>query len=112
MLQKLVEPVTPLEASTTTTEAMAGGELLKTEEPAFSNSLSVFDYSTLFGEEFHIPDDQWDISYLNVLDLGAVEEGILHVLYGCASQVNYTTRDKITPYHIVVFSDICFVLIL
>lgn len=45
------------------------------------------DYSSLFGEEFRIPDDQWDAYCLNVLDVAAVEEGILHVLYACASQV-------------------------
>ncbi|XP_013443976.2 uncharacterized protein [Medicago truncatula] len=44
------------------------------------------DYSSLFGEEFKMPDEQWDCSYLNVLDFGAVEEGILHVLYSCAAQ--------------------------
>jgi hypothetical protein len=45
------------------------------------------DYSNLFGEEFKMLDEQWDCSYLNVLDFGAVEEGILHVLYSCAAQV-------------------------
>ena len=34
-----------------------------------------------------MPDEHWDCSYLNVLDFGAVEEGILHVLYSCAAQV-------------------------
>lgn len=45
------------------------------------------DYSGLFGEEFRIPEDSCDAAYLNVLDIAAVEEGILHVLYACASQV-------------------------
>lgn len=47
------------------------------------------DYSNLFGEEFHVTDDFWDPSCLNVLDSAAVEEGIMHVLYACASQVCY-----------------------
>ena len=51
------------------------------------NQIVVSDYSELFGEEFHIPVVDWDPSYTNVLDVGAVEEGILHVLYACASEV-------------------------
>lgn len=51
--------------------------------------VSLIDYSNLFGEEFQVLDDHWDTIYLSVLDSGAVEEGILHVLYACASQVGY-----------------------
>ncbi|XP_061338809.1 uncharacterized protein LOC133285568 isoform X2 [Gastrolobium bilobum] len=51
-----------------------------------SSPLTFVDYSNLFGEEFRLPDEHWDCSYLNILDMGAVEEGILHVLYSCASQ--------------------------
>ncbi|RDY04904.1 hypothetical protein CR513_11313, partial [Mucuna pruriens] len=51
-----------------------------------SSAFTLVDYSNLLGEEFRMPDDQWDCSYLNILDMGAVEEGILHVLYSCASQ--------------------------
>ncbi|CAL5195355.1 unnamed protein product [Lathyrus oleraceus] len=47
---------------------------------------TLVDYSNLFGEEFRMPDEHWNFSYLNVLDIGAVEEGILHVLYSCAAQ--------------------------
>lgn len=47
------------------------------------------DYSTLFGEEFQLVNDQWDYRVLHILDVGAAEEGILHVLYACASQVIY-----------------------
>lgn len=64
-------------------------------EPA--NAGRAVDYSNLFGEEFQIPDDHWDSSYLNVLDIRAVEEGVLHVLYACASQVglsqNFSCRN-------------------
>ncbi|XP_068470869.1 uncharacterized protein [Phaseolus vulgaris] len=51
-----------------------------------SSPFTLVDYSNLFGDEFRMPDEQWDCSYLNVLDMGVVEEGILHVLYSCASQ--------------------------
>ncbi|KAI9186124.1 hypothetical protein LWI28_013988 [Acer negundo] len=58
-------------------------ETLKSE---VFNPVPIVDYSNLFGEEFQIPDDLWDYSIVNILDIGAVEEGILHVLYACASQ--------------------------
>ncbi|KAK9144107.1 hypothetical protein Sjap_004010 [Stephania japonica] len=51
-----------------------------------SKYLPLVDYSSLFGEEFSIPNINCDSSNLNVLDIGATEEGILHVLYACASQ--------------------------
>ncbi|XP_006662117.2 uncharacterized protein LOC102704180 [Oryza brachyantha] len=44
------------------------------------------DYSSLFGEEFSLLENRFDASILNFLDIAAVEEGILHVLYGAASQ--------------------------
>lgn len=50
---------------------------------------SFADYSDLFGDEFQIPEYQWDSKFTNVLDIGLVEEGILHVLYACVSQVNH-----------------------
>lgn len=51
---------------------------------------SFADYSDLFGDEFKIPEYMWDSIFTNVLDIGLVEEGILHVLYACASQVNHS----------------------
>lgn len=56
---------------------------------ASSSTHILADYSDLFGEEFQIIDCSWDwdSSYLNILDIGAVEEGIFHILYACASQV-------------------------
>ncbi|WVZ16188.1 hypothetical protein V8G54_009170 [Vigna mungo] len=51
-----------------------------------SSPLTLVDYSNLFGDEFRMQDEQWDCSYLNVLDMAVVEEAILHVLYSCASQ--------------------------
>ncbi|KAL5560831.1 hypothetical protein UlMin_037042 [Ulmus minor] len=83
ILQKLVEPNTVQELSTSPHEVTSRDELSK---PELLRPLPLVDYSNLFGEEFEQPDDEWDSSYLNVLDLGAVEEGILHVLYACASQ--------------------------
>lgn len=62
----------------------------ETSKSELSNPIRLVDYSNLLGEEFHIPDDHWDTGYLSILDLGAVEEGILHVLYACASQVEYS----------------------
>ncbi|URE08032.1 hypothetical protein MUK42_34778 [Musa troglodytarum] len=58
-------------------------EIVKAE---VASHMQPADYSSLFGEEFKLPEDYWDASYLNVLDISAVEEGILHVLFGCASQ--------------------------
>lgn len=50
---------------------------------------SFIDYSDIFGEEFRSPEHHGDSKVINVLDIALVEEGILHVLYACASQVNY-----------------------
>ncbi|OAE23411.1 hypothetical protein AXG93_961s1050 [Marchantia polymorpha subsp. ruderalis] len=47
----------------------------------------LFDYSSIFGEEFRpYDDDGLEINHLGILDVAAVEEGFLHVLYACASQ--------------------------
>lgn len=51
-----------------------------------SSPFSFVDYSDLFGEEFLIPDGNWETSYLNILDVKLVEEGLLHLLYASASQ--------------------------
>lgn len=59
-------------------------EMVKAE---LNSHVQLTDYSILFGEEFKLPEDQWDASYLNVMDVAAVEEGVLHLLFGCASQV-------------------------
>lgn len=60
-------------------------EASKSELPSY---VQPADYSSLFGEEFKMPDTCWDATYLNTLDTAAVEEGIFHVLYACASQVS------------------------
>ncbi|CAK7341719.1 unnamed protein product [Dovyalis caffra] len=84
ILHKLIEPVAVQETSTPASEVTSVME--ETSKSELSNPVPLLDYSSLFGEEFQIPDDNWDSSILSVLDIGAVEEGILHVLYACASQ--------------------------
>lgn len=100
ILRKFMEPVAVQEVSVSPGEINSGDESSKSE--VFS-PFTLVDYSNMFGEEFQLPDDQWDSNYLNTLDLGAVEEGILHVLYACASQVNYSNRDMELLAHIFFF---------
>ncbi|XP_022865442.1 uncharacterized protein LOC111385283 isoform X2 [Olea europaea var. sylvestris] len=85
ILLKLMEPMTMQEASDPAAEisSSVAEEATRSED---CGHVSLIDYSNLFGEEFQILDDHWDTIYLSVLDSGAVEEGILHVLYACASQ--------------------------
>ncbi|XP_057969219.1 uncharacterized protein LOC131158392 [Malania oleifera] len=84
-LHKLIEPSTVQEASISSSKVTSSfsDEMSKS---VLSDPALLVDYSNLFGEEFRIPDDCWESSYLNVLDIGAVEEGILHILYACVSQ--------------------------
>uniref|UniRef100_A0A2P2M4Z1 DNA-repair protein Xrcc1 N-terminal domain-containing protein n=1 Tax=Rhizophora mucronata TaxID=61149 RepID=A0A2P2M4Z1_RHIMU len=84
ILHKLIEPITVQEASNSAGEATPVTD--DSSKYELTNPAPLVDYSSLFGEEFQILDDHWDTSILNVLDIGAVEEGILHVLYACASQ--------------------------
>lgn len=85
ILLKLVEPIAVQKSSIPSDTTPFVFDEASISEPA--SPVRVVDYSNLFGEEFQIPDDHWDSSYLNVLDIRAVEEGVLHVLYSCASQV-------------------------
>ncbi|XP_058085820.1 uncharacterized protein LOC131233204 isoform X3 [Magnolia sinica] len=85
-LQKLTEPGTSVEASIPSSDSASSAVPDEAAKAEASGHVHLADYSSLFGEEFRIPDDNWDAYYLNVLDLSAVEEGILHVLYACASQ--------------------------
>ena len=87
IMQKLVVPDTGQDASTTKNDGTAVSD--ETSKLESWNLFSLPDYSDLFGEEFRMPDVHWDCSHLNILDIGAVEEGILHVLFACASQVCY-----------------------
>nr|GEV14025.1 hypothetical protein [Tanacetum cinerariifolium] len=84
VLRKLEHPNLMHEASISTSDVTTDND----EDPN-SKSLSALqttDYSNLFGEEFRVTDDHWDFRYLQLLDIKAVEEGILHVLFACASQ--------------------------
>ncbi|XP_004308651.1 PREDICTED: uncharacterized protein LOC101297198 [Fragaria vesca subsp. vesca] len=83
ILHRLIEPVTVHEGSASPDEVTSGDEASKLD---ITNPAPLVDYSNLFGEDFQLLDDHWDSSYLNILDIGVVEEGILHVLYACASQ--------------------------
>lgn len=50
------------------------------------------DYSIIFGEDLKLIDDELtEITYLDLLDMNAVEEGLFHLLYACASQVSSFT---------------------
>uniref|UniRef100_A0A9I9CNE9 Galactose-binding domain-containing protein n=1 Tax=Cucumis melo TaxID=3656 RepID=A0A9I9CNE9_CUCME len=89
ILLKLVEPIAVPEVSSLADEAVVSDEFSK---PASSDAISIIDYSKLFGEDFEVPDDKWDLSYLSILDVGAVEEGILHILFACASQPNICSK--------------------
>lgn len=83
ILLKLVDPRSAQKASIPSdTTASVSDESLIVEQ---TDPVSLVDYSILFGEEFQILGDHWDSSYLNFLDNRAVE-GVLHVLYACASQ--------------------------
>ncbi|KAL6981534.1 hypothetical protein U1Q18_023162 [Sarracenia purpurea var. burkii] len=84
ILLKLIEPLKVQQACVPSSDVTCSPDEASKEEP--SNPPDLVDYSNLFGDEFRIPDDYWDTNYLSFLDVGAVEEGILHVLYACASQ--------------------------
>ncbi|GJM91605.1 hypothetical protein PR202_ga07996 [Eleusine coracana subsp. coracana] len=86
VLQKLLQPEPFLDKSISNGGMLSshnGDEITKSDSPSLLLST---DYSSLFGEEFSISENQFDDSYLNILDIAAVEEGILHVLYAAASQ--------------------------
>lgn len=100
ILHKLIEPVPAHEGSASPRKVTSEDEAAKSE---ITNPAPLVDYSNLFGEEFQLPDDHWDSSSLNILDIGAVEEGILHVLYACASQVDYSIWNIILNTHLLLF---------
>ncbi|KAG5009705.1 hypothetical protein GYH30_018179 [Glycine max] len=84
IMQKLINPDTEQDVSKPQDEVTSPLEDKSNSE--LSSSFTLVDYSNLLGEEFQMPYEQCDCSYLNILDIGAVEEGTLHVLYSCASQ--------------------------
>ncbi|KAI8545646.1 hypothetical protein RHMOL_Rhmol07G0055900 [Rhododendron molle] len=84
ILLKLIEPLKLQQGSVPSSDKTCS--LDEASKSELSNPPPLVDYSNLFGEEFRIPDDYWDTIYLSVLDVAAVEEGILHVLCACVSQ--------------------------
>lgn len=84
-LLKFLEPMKPPEASLSCSEITTSVPNEGSQSQPFTPA-SFADYSDLFGDEFKIPEYMWDSIFTNVLDIGLVEEGILHVLYACASQ--------------------------
>ncbi|XP_006359177.1 uncharacterized protein [Solanum tuberosum] len=93
ILWKFLEPIKPPDASHScseiTTSVPDEGSQSEPSTPPFA------DYSDLFGDEFKIPEYTWDSIFSNVLDIGLVEEGILHVLYACVSQPLLSLRPSI-----------------
>ncbi|CAA7403903.1 unnamed protein product [Spirodela intermedia] len=83
-LQKLVVPTSSEEVFIPVSDSTSSlpDETAKSEAP--SHYLS--DYSKLFGEEFQISDDHWEVSLINLLDITSVEEGVFHMLCACAAQ--------------------------
>ncbi|XP_009786629.1 uncharacterized protein LOC107810320 isoform X6 [Nicotiana tabacum] len=85
ILLKFLDPIKAPEASLSCSEITTSvPDEGSQSEPCTPASFA--DYSDLFGDEFQIPEYQWDSKFTNVLDIGLVEEGILHVLYACVSQ--------------------------
>ncbi|KAF7082213.1 hypothetical protein CFC21_086090 [Triticum aestivum] len=86
VLQKLLEPEPFVD------EPIPNGGMLSSEvsdeipKSDASSLVPYTNYSSLFGEEFSLSENHFDGSFLNILDVAAVEEGILHVLYAAASQ--------------------------
>lgn len=87
-MQKLIGPDTMQDASNSQNDLTSVLDETSNVEPP--TPFPLLNYSNLFGEEFQMPDLHCDISYLNILDVGAVEEGMLHILYACASQVTHS----------------------
>ncbi|KAH6820390.1 hypothetical protein C2S53_015870 [Perilla frutescens var. hirtella] len=85
ILLKLMDPMPVQEVSSLASE-ITSSVPDETPQSEHRDPVSLPDYSNLFGEEFQIPCDSWDLTYLNVLDSAAVEEGLMHVLYASASQ--------------------------
>lgn len=101
MLRRLIEPVAGQQTNISTTSETSSED--ETAKPVSMNRFSIADYSSLFGEEFCIPDDKWDSSYFSILDVRAVEEGILHVLYACASQVKCNNFGLMLPDNSLIY---------
>lgn len=82
VLQKLLEPEPFFD------EQIPNGGILPSQvsDEIPNSDSSNQNYTSLYGEEFSLSENHFDGSFLNILDISAVEEGILHVLYAAASQ--------------------------
>ncbi|CAN6319011.1 unnamed protein product [Urochloa humidicola] len=86
VLQKLLEPEPSLDKSMSNGVMLASHACDEVPKSDASSLVLSTDYSSMFGEEFSLSERHFDGSFLNILDIAAVEEGILHVLYAVASQ--------------------------
>jgi len=85
-LQKLLEPEPFSDKSISNGVVLSSHVCDEIPKSDASSLVLSTDYSSMFGEEFSLSENQFDGSFLNILDIAAVEEGILHVLYAAASQ--------------------------
>ncbi|CAN4126089.1 unnamed protein product [Withania somnifera] len=85
ILLKFLEPIKLPEASLSCSEVPPSVPNEGSQSGPYTPA-SFADYSELLGDEFQIPEYPWDSNSTNVLDIGLVEEGVLHVLYACTSQ--------------------------
>ncbi|KAJ1296047.1 hypothetical protein BS78_01G269200 [Paspalum vaginatum] len=86
ILQKLLEPELFLDKSISNDVMLSASFCAEIPKSDASSLVLSTDYSSMFGEEFTLSENHFDGSLLNILDIAAVEEGILHVLYASASQ--------------------------
>lgn len=86
-MYRLIEP-SAQEESLCSSNLASFSNTNETTKNELPSCVHIADYSSLFGDEFKIPDDCWDSTYLNILDTAAIEEGVIHVLYACASEVS------------------------
>lgn len=67
------------------------------------------DYSKIFGEDFRISDDEsLDLVNASSLDVSAVKEALLHLLYACAPQVSsFSSYGVVITRHMKCSDDSC-----
>ncbi|KAJ3681587.1 hypothetical protein LUZ60_014160 [Juncus effusus] len=56
------------------------------------NKVCIGDYSNIFGDEFRVLEGCDNPNYLNLLDISAIEEALLHILYSSASQAQICAK--------------------
>ncbi|XP_020597126.1 uncharacterized protein LOC110036913 isoform X2 [Phalaenopsis equestris] len=85
-LQKIIDPIITQVQPTPNSDSASSAEFDETTVPLMLMPFHAHtaDYSILFGEEFKVPNVDWNVDIVNVLDIASVEEGLFHVLYACA----------------------------